>query len=497
MANRENLSMSPNRIKIFIFAVVVFCSTAFSQIRVAHWNVAKMIGDTDAILYVLEELHLDDSEGWAQPVDIITFNEITSTELSQLAALLNQSAPTGVAYTQATFTSIGNENNSGGAQAMFFRTNKFTEIPSLHADIFTDAGRYADRWVLQLNGYSSSNARICVYGAHLKASQGSDNAALRNFGATAIRQNVIALGNTIPVIYTGDMNFYTNSEAGYQTFIAAGIAAAVDPYGSGSWAGVNNAYKHTQAPAVIGLNGLVGGGLDDRFDFIMPSTSAADNNGIAMIQNTMRAVGNDGDHYDKDINFGNNTYYSNLTRSNVLSDELWIASDHIPQILDFQIPAKMSASFVNLPTKVELDSFVQLTVKIQNNATYYTTLGVDELNYSVNCSGKVSGTYSGIAALNPSYTLVNVNLNTSMIGNATGTVTISSNSEAVEPATTSLTFSIRVYMLGDLDESGIVDSGDLAIMLLNFGACVNCDEDLDENGIIDFGDIAILLLLYS
>lgn len=46
----------------------------------------------------------------------------------------------------------------------------------------------------------------------------------------------------------------------------------------------------------------------------------------------------------------------------------------------------------------------------------------------------------------------------------------------------------------DLDGDGAVNSGDLAMLLLEFGAADSCSPDLDESGLVDTGDIAIMLL---
>ena len=50
---------------------------------------------------------------------------------------------------------------------------------------------------------------------------------------------------------------------------------------------------------------------------------------------------------------------------------------------------------------------------------------------------------------------------------------------------------------GDLDGSGTVDSGDLALMLLDYGPCTACPADLDGSSTVDFGDVALLLLLFG
>jgi hypothetical protein len=46
----------------------------------------------------------------------------------------------------------------------------------------------------------------------------------------------------------------------------------------------------------------------------------------------------------------------------------------------------------------------------------------------------------------------------------------------------------------DVDGSLSVDAGDIAVLLLDFGACAGCATDLDQNGSVDAGDISIILL---
>ena len=47
---------------------------------------------------------------------------------------------------------------------------------------------------------------------------------------------------------------------------------------------------------------------------------------------------------------------------------------------------------------------------------------------------------------------------------------------------------------GDIDLSGVVDNGDIAFALLDFGACPGCQSDLDGSNETDFGDVALILL---
>ncbi len=47
---------------------------------------------------------------------------------------------------------------------------------------------------------------------------------------------------------------------------------------------------------------------------------------------------------------------------------------------------------------------------------------------------------------------------------------------------------------GDVDGSGTVDQGDIALALLDYGPCPGCSSDLDGSGDVDFGDVALVLL---
>jgi hypothetical protein len=111
---------------------------------------------------------------------------------------------------------------------------------------------------------------------HLKASQGASNEAIRLSGAQTIRNDADALPQGTHIIYCGDFNLYSNAEPAYLEFLSAGNGQAFDPLGSGSWAGALNAIKHSQSPRDITADGLVGGGMDDRFDFQLSSSEFQD-----------------------------------------------------------------------------------------------------------------------------------------------------------------------------------------------------------------------------
>jgi hypothetical protein len=49
----------------------------------------------------------------------------------------------------------------------------------------------------------------------------------------------------------------------------------------------------------------------------------------------------------------------------------------------------------------------------------------------------------------------------------------------------------------DLDGSGLVDFGDVNLLLLDMGPCPACTADLDGNGVVDFGDVTLVLLSFG
>jgi hypothetical protein len=49
----------------------------------------------------------------------------------------------------------------------------------------------------------------------------------------------------------------------------------------------------------------------------------------------------------------------------------------------------------------------------------------------------------------------------------------------------------------DLDGSGLVDFGDVNLLLLDMGPCPACTSDLDGNGVVDFGDVTLVLLSFG
>lgn len=416
-----------------IASLVCLNAAASAQLRIVNYNVASLGGVPSALEAVFSSLAADDKTGFAAAPHAYMFQEVRLGENTSLAATLAAAHP-GIAYTQAIFTLATGEDGSGGGQALFFRTDTFTEDTLSHIDLDTGAGRRTDRWRLKLVGYDNPPVYVYVYSSHLKAGTASSDESTRMTGAQTIRNNSDLLAAGTNIIYAGDYNVYDNAEGAYLEMLSVGNGQAIDPLGSGSWAGAGNALKHTQSPQVGGP--LVGGGMDDRFDLQLVTAALNDGEGLALIPGTYRAFGNDGLHYDQAINAGNNLYYpTDLARSNALADVLFDASDHVPVINEYQVPAKASSSLPASFGRVIFGAALTVPATISNVAAAQIASGADELDFSATGTGALSGTQTGtVAALGPP-AVRDFAVSTAALGAVVGTLTVSTTSPEAQTPT--------------------------------------------------------------
>jgi len=463
-------------------AAAAIASTASSQVRVMNYNIARQQGSTNAIAEVIAAAHSDNKVGWAKPVDLMFFQEVPSTQINALQGLVNAAAPTGATYARATYSSSSQEDSASGAQCAFYRVETISEIVSGHADIFTGAGRACDRWLFSLNGYSSSAARVYAYSMHLAAGTGA--AATRESGANAVRSNANGLGAGVRAFYVGDFNVYSNNEAAYLAFLATGNGQAFDPLGTGGWGGSSNAIKHTQSPRDI-QTGLVGGGMDDRFDLHLATAQLVDNEGLSIISGTYRSFGNDGQHYNLAISAGGNSYFvGDAARSNALAQSLFNASDHVPVLVDYQVPAVMSATMVGVPQRVIQGAYVPVTVRVKNAAPVVAPVGADELDYTVTSVAGLFGSASGIAPLAPAEALTTLQLNTGTVGLAEAQASAWTLSEAAQNASVDLTaeYTVVARARPSWSASSVLTTTTIPVSIPQGGAAQDVDVPLHNFG---------------
>jgi hypothetical protein len=175
---------------------------------------------------------------------------------------------------------------------------------------------------------------LVIYSVHLKASTGSSNEERRQDSAVRLRFLSNKLSDNAYFTVMGDFNIYKSSEPAYQTLLdETSRNYFVDPIDTpGNW---NNsaAYRfvHTQSTRNSQLgDGGASGGLDDRFDIILVSQTIMDAGGITIDPDSYTAFGNDGLHFNNNINA-----QPNNAVSPEVAEALYRSSDHLPVFADF------------------------------------------------------------------------------------------------------------------------------------------------------------------
>jgi FlgD Ig-like domain len=198
-------------------------------------------------------------------------------------------------------------------------------------------------YTLRPVGYTSPASEFRLYALHLKASNTTADANQRTAEATGLRDS---LNNNPPgthAMAVGDFNCYRGTEGAITKLLelqADNDGRLYDPLGLqnlSSWQdNATIAIYHTQSPCLSGcLNGGATGGLDDRFDLILPTLNWNDGQGYELIPGTYASVGNDGLHLG-----GNITDAPTIPEGATYADALWSVSDHLPVRVDIQLPAK-------------------------------------------------------------------------------------------------------------------------------------------------------------
>lgn len=223
---------------------------------------------------------------------------------------------------------------------VFYNSRKLTlvhqqKLPTVYRDI--------NQYSFKLNVDPSNPIYLEVFVAHLKSSAGTANQQTRLQMVQVVTNALQNLTNpNTYVLFAGDFNFYTSSELGYQAILNPSNAIVLkDPVNApGSWQdNIAFSHLHTQSTRVStigfggGTNSGAGGGMDDRFDFIMMSENFINSNRFSYINGTYKAYGNNGDCLNKDVKDPLSVgVYSQTLRNN-----LYNMSDHLPVVMQFQV----------------------------------------------------------------------------------------------------------------------------------------------------------------
>ncbi len=408
------LPRTPIRRPLMTFAILVFLLLAVAQpasaLRVVTYNILNWPGLDWPGRYLYFQTVMDSLDA-----DVIIVQEIQSqTGTNQfLNYCLNASVPG--EYSADLFINGPDTDN-----AIFYKNSVVDTVT--HVTIMTDV-RWTMEYTVTLNGYDSSEAQFKILSTHLKAGSSSSDIATREDQCEEIRAHMNGYPTGTHFILGGDFNMYTSSEAGYQDLVgsqADNDGRCFDPVNKpGYW---HDSYTfrrlHTQAPGVSPPSGFTGGGMDDRYDQLLISVALQDGDGLSYITNSHKAFGNDGYRLNNDINSP-----TNMEISQVMADALYYASDHIPLLLELQIPAKVNVAASLVFGKAIIGSTAEELLTVTNSAS----APADELDYSLADPGGFTapgGSFQLSAGSGADHT---ISMETASTGEKAGDLTVSSN----------------------------------------------------------------------
>lgn len=274
--------------------------------------------------------------------DIFSVNEISDNTTDHDRIKGNCLNVDGITYYERAI--MTDNASSTIVNELYYNSEKFELVDQ---DVITGYVRDINVYKLKYTTNDIDGNPIYLYCivAHLKAGDGTSEAAERAGMTSAIMSYLNNMGTPGNFLVMGDFNLYTSSEESYQNMVANTNTNIQlnDPVNKpGDWS--NNsyfAYHHTQSTRYdydndgSGLDDCGSGyGSDDRFDFILASNAIMNGTKkISYINNTYKVVGQDGLHF-------NNAIIDSPTNTSAPSDvinAIYNNSDHYPVTLKLYI----------------------------------------------------------------------------------------------------------------------------------------------------------------
>ncbi len=352
--------------------------------------------------------------------DIITVNEMVGdggTGANRLLTnALNQNGRN--YYKQSNYSA-----NSSLCNMLYYNANKF----ALYTQDKIDRGLNNTMLVRQIDVYTLyylDNSQLemgdtnflTVYVAHLKAGNTNSDVSDRAKATAAVMDyHDTHYSEKHSYVFAGDFNMYTSNEQGFIHLVGDPNSSIrfKDPVKqSGSW---NNngsfASIHTQSTRVSG-SCHSGGGLDDRFDFILCGQEILSNErGYGYVNGSYKALGNDGQHFNSDINSGIN----NAVPASVLS-ALYGMSDHLPVAMQIKVNRTTAStlrgihsnhlminnpigSFLRWKMQLPMEGFLDI-VDLHGQQVIHEKIIASESWNSINVSMLPPGIYMAIVSSN-------------------------------------------------------------------------------------------------
>ncbi len=300
-------------------------------------------------------------------------------------------------------------NHSGSyhlQQMIYFNKHKFELVNETYLVTYI---RDINHYTLKLRTASPSDALyLDVYVGHLKAGNYNNDPQIRDDMVNVLINDLHNIPTGHFVVFAGDFNLYNANEAAYQDLMNPNNAVVFhDPVNrEGDWHNnINFKDLDTQSTHSVSENNFVGGGLDDRFDFILLSDNLINSPVLHYVSGSYAAYGNNGTCFNKAIN---NPDCQGSMYDATLRQHLYNMSDHLPVVLRLETPVALDIKDLPATTEFTLaeGNLIHNNLHILSgekqalNVMIYNTTGqlmLQQKHYAtgdaVNVSGWASGMY--------------------------------------------------------------------------------------------------------
>ena len=494
--------------------LLALCSPALTTtalgdgVRVVSWNITNYAGGRES---AFQTAIYDQFEGRSMSPDAIIVQEMLSQAgVNAFLSMLNNAPGSPGDWAAAGFID-GNDTDN----AFFYRATRLTFLGQTVVSVGSGAPNHprdVNRYDVRPVGYASDGATLAIYSSHMKAGSDSDDQARRLVEAQAIRADAQSLPEGWSFILGGDLNIQSSSQSAYQHLVgsqANNDGRFVDPIARpGSWQNSSFfRFIHTQDPTGAG-------GMDDRYDQLLISSSLADGEGLSYIgdssipysnvtwndpNHSYRCWGNDGSSYNTSLTVSGNAMVGPVI-AQALKDTTAGQAGHLPVLLDLRVPASIGAPSVIDFGPVPVGVTRSRELVITNDAdTMLWADAIDDLDYTLLPSPGVSapaGDFSLDAGQSAAHL---ISVNAAAPGALDELVMISSD-DPDQP-------DVMVHIVGqfilacseaDLAEPfGALDFSDVAAFLTAFGAMDAAADLAEPMGTFDFSDVVEFLRQFA
>jgi endonuclease/exonuclease/phosphatase family metal-dependent hydrolase len=289
------------------------------RIRIVSWNLLNypdLNGDSREE-YFRSLLKLLDP-------DILVVQEMASAAgVSQfLKEVLNPKKPK--LYKAAAFFDGPDTDNALFYKKAVIKIISRQQIPTSIRDI--------TEYKMKIKKGTAKGTKFKIYSVHF--SEGAGAIKKRESEAFTLRTYLDGLLPDELILVCGSLNMLSSTEKAFKILTGNqvnNIGWLKDPLNkTGKWHDKSKHKRfHTESTRKSKFGGGAGGGLDDRFDMILISSGLEENEKLKYSEGSCCIFGNDGKHLNKAINKPKNKIVSSD-----IADALYMASDHLPVIID-------------------------------------------------------------------------------------------------------------------------------------------------------------------